>query len=205
MIIHPFEQHSEEWYSVRAGKFTGSIAGKLVTPTGRVSTQYKSEIARIIAEYMGWQKPETIKPTYWMERGTDMESEARNWFQVDTDIEIQECGFIESDGGLTGFSPDGYTEDEGFIIPIELKCPKPSTHVQWVLDGGLPKEHAAQVHFGMAITGAPYAYFMGYHPICEPVFVKVERGDYTATMVDMINKYAAEFEVAFKRITGIEL
>ena len=56
-IYHDVEQRSNELYELRAGRFTASIASKLVTPTGKPSVQYRGEIARIIAEQMGLQQP----------------------------------------------------------------------------------------------------------------------------------------------------
>ena len=201
MIIHDkVEQGTEEWFDLRRGKFTASIASKMVTPTGRPSTTYRAEIGRIIAESLGWQEPEPFIQTEWMRRGTELEDEARKWFTVMTGLDVKEVGFIESDDHMTGFSPDGLTYDR---IPVEIKVPKPSTHIGWLLEGALPKEHRAQVHFGLAITGAPHAWFMSYATQCEPLIIKVEHDDYTETMVKAINNYAAEFEAAYKTITGI--
>ena len=193
-------QRDPEWYEIRSGKITGSVAKKLVTPTGKASVQYKTEIGRIIAEHHGWQEPEFIKPTYWMERGIDLEDESRKWFKVLTGLEVIECGFIEHDNGLAGFSPDGYIMDGDTLIPLELKCPKPSTHVTWFLEGGLPKDHIGQCHFALAITDAPYMYFQSYTPNAPPILIKVERSDYTKTMKSGIVKFADELSGAFSKI-----
>ena len=200
MKVFTMEQRTPEWDDVRKGKITGSVAKKLVTPTGKPSIQYKSEIGRIIAERMGWQEPEWLKPTYWMERGIDLEDESRKWFQVETGLKVIECGFIAHDNGLAGFSPDGYIMDGDILIPLELKCPKPSTHVTWFLDGGLPKEHIGQCHFGLAITDAPYMYFQSYTPNAKPVLEKVERSEYTETMKSAIVKFAEELSEAFNKM-----
>jgi hypothetical protein len=200
MIIHQVEQRSEEWFAIRAGKITASVASKLVTPTGKRSVQYRGEIARVIAEARGLQEPELLKPTYWMERGVDMEDEARAWFEVETGLATEVVGFIESDDHLSGFSPDCITAQG--TIAVELKCPKPSTHIQWLMDGILPKEHLGQCHFGMAITGARYTYFMSYCPEIEPLIIKLERDDYTQTMVDAIANYIDEFKSAYEKVTG---
>ena len=200
MIIHDVEQRSAEWFALRAGKLTGSKGSMLVTPTGRPSAQYRGEIARIIAEKMLWQEPESIKPTYWMERGVNMEAEARRWFEVEVGP-ASEVGFCEDHTGMMGYSPDGLMED---FISVELKCPKPSTHIQWVIDGELPSIHKAQCHFALAISEAPYMWFMSYSPNIEPLLVKVEPDDYTETMHHQMGKYIDEFQSAFKRITGID-
>lgn len=200
MKIHYMEQRSEEWDAVRAGKITGSVASKLVTPTGKKSTQAKSEIGRIIAESEGWQEPEFIPPSYWMERGVELEPEARNWFQVQTGLRVIECGFMEHDSGLAGFSPDGYVMEDGILIPVELKTPKPSTHIEWFLEDGLPAKHKPQCHFGLAISSAPYMYFESYCPNAEPVIVKVERDEYTETMESAIEDFISELASARERV-----
>jgi hypothetical protein len=208
VIIHDVvEQGSEEWLDLRRGKFTASIASKLLTPTGKVSSQFKGEIGRIIAESLGLQDPEPFMETYWMARGTDLEGEARDWFSVETDYPVEQVGFVESDSHLVGFSPDGVMVHDPLkptFIWLELKVPKPSTHVKWLINGVLPSEHTGQVHFSMAVSGAPFGYFMSYNPDLQPLIVRVERDDYTEKMVDAIAVYENEFKWAFNLITGAE-
>jgi hypothetical protein len=197
MTVHYCKQRTPEWDRLRRGCLTASLASKLVTPTGKPSIQYKGEIARIIAERMGLQEPEFIKPTYWMERGINMEKEAMNWFMVETGADVEEVGFVTMDSNpYIGASPDGMIGN----IPLELKVPKPSTHIRYLLEGGVPKEYIPQVHFQMVVCGAPYAYFSSYCPEVEPLIVKVEWGDYTEQMVHQIAKYESEYETAWRKI-----
>jgi hypothetical protein len=157
---------------------------------------------------MGLQEPEFIKATYWMERGISLEEEAKNWFCVETGLDVVPVGFVEDEDGFVGASPDGliydFTDRGGtdHFIPLELKCPKPATHIQWLLDGCVPKEHIAQVHFQMALCEAPCAYFSSYNPNVEPLIVKVEWSDYTDTMVKAIKVYKAAFIEAINTIKG---
>ena len=208
-IYHDIEQRTPEWDALRSGKLTASVAKKIVTPTGKASTQYKGEIARIIAEMKGLQLPEFIKPTYWMERGVDLEPEALAWFEVETDLTVQNVGFVTSENNLIGASPDGVIldfMDRGGVehwIPLELKCPKPSTHIQWFLDEVVPKEHIAQVHFQMALCEAPYAYFCSYNPEVAPLILKIEWSEYTDLMVRGIERYTEEFHEALAVIEGV--
>jgi len=202
------EQRTPEHDALRAGRFSASIAKKLVTPTGKPSLQYRGEIARIIAEGMGLQRPEPIKPTYWMERGVNLEPQAKAWFEVETDLTVREVGFVSDHTGLVGCSPDGIIEDfiDGVgdvVAPLELKCPKPSTHIQYLIDGVMPKDHIAQVHFQIAICGAPYGYFASYNPDIEPLILRIDRDEYTETMEKGIEKYIEEFNIAAKRIGGL--
>lgn len=206
MIIHEMDQRTPEWDEVRRGKITASVASKLVTPTGRRSAQATKEVGRIIAEKMGWQEPEFIDPTYWMRRGTELEPEARGWFQVETGIVVSEVGFIEHSSGLAGFSPDGIYYDDGQLIPVEFKCPKPSTHLEWLVNmPAIPAQHLPQCHFALAITGAPYMQFMSYHDEAPCLLHRVERNKMTETMIDALDEFYDELDSAFVKITGEKL
>ena len=184
MIVHNMEQRSDAWNAIRTGKITASVAAKMITPTGKPSTQAKPFIGQILAEQMGLQEPTDIPQTEWVERGVEIEDEARKWFQVETGLRVEEVGFVESDDHLSGFSPDGWVQDfaDGvgdFFIPLELKVPKPSTHIGYLIDGELPSTYKAQCHFAMVIAEAPYMYFMSYCPGLKPLIIKVERDEYT--------------------------
>jgi len=204
--FHEVEQRTPEWDALRAGRFTASMASKLVTPTGKKSVQYRGEIARIIAEQKGLQLPEFIKPTYWMERGINLEEEAQSWFEVETDLVVKPVGFVTSDDDLIGASPDGMVlvsiDGELVNVPLELKCPKPSTHIKYLMDGGLPTDYIGQVHFQMALCESPYAYFASYNPNVRPLILKVEWSEYTDTMVKAIESYKKEFAEALVIVEG---
>jgi len=201
MIIHNMEQRTPEWDAIRAGKITASVASKLLTPGGKPSTQSKSFIGCLIAEELGLQEPEQHVQTEWMDRGVDNEDESRLWLQVELGMRIDQVGFIESDDQLAGFSPDGIiqTAPES-VIPCELKNPKPSTHITYLVDGGLPDNYKAQCHFALAITGAPYLWFMSYCPSLRPLLVKVEPDAFTVAMTNAIEQFKADLAAARKII-----
>lgn len=198
MNYHNVEQYSDEWWALRKGRFTASIASKIITPTGKKSTQYKGEIGRLIAEGQGWQEPEDIS-TAWMDRGSEMEEEARAWFSFEKSLDVMNGGIITV-GDTLSSSPDGLTGYMPNPIPCEFKVPKPSTHIKWLLDGGLPAEHRAQCHFHMIVAEAPHCWFMSYHPEMEPLLVKVERDDYTEALYSYLEDAIAELEDAKARI-----
>jgi exodeoxyribonuclease (lambda-induced) len=171
-----------------------------------------------VAEALDLQPAEFIPPTYWMERGINLEPEARGWFQVETGMPVRKAGFIEHESGLAGISPDGYVDgavdsklaglssvDQKFVVlPVELKCPKPGTHIQWLMAGGMPKKHLPQCHFQMVITGAPYMYFMSYHPTVEALLIKVERDEYTESLSIMLDAAIMTLREAIDKYTPKE-
>jgi hypothetical protein len=209
MIHRDIEQYSDEWWELRAGRFTASQASKLLTPTGKLSTQYKGELGRLIAEAIGLQEPdrETFS-TEWMDRGSEMEGEALAWLAVDQDCDPEIVGMVTDGSHVIGASPDAILPD--FVdrggnqryAPVELKVPKPSTHIEWLLDGGLPKQHKAQLHFQMAVMNARWGIFMSYNPDLEPLCVTVQADDYTRAMEDAIAKFKEDYVSAYVRIVG---
>ena len=214
MTLHFMEQGTAEWYDIRAGRMTASVASKLVTASGREGTQYKKYIGTMLAEQMDWQMPEYMADSYWMKRGKRMEAEARRWmgfslFDLGETSPIQEVGFISMDANH-GFSPDGIIINKrpagSVVIPLEIKVPKPSTHVLWLADlnrGVIPREHLPQCHYALAVTGAPYMYFCSYHPQCPSPVIKLERNDMTKLMVDMMHKYDDALRKTRESLQGI--
>lgn len=204
MKIHNVPQGSDEWLEVRRGKFTASQAVKIITPTGKKSTSYRGELGRIIAEHLQLQEPENTLVTEWMDRGTEMEDEARAWLEVMTGETVDLMGFVEDESGLLGASPDGVIINDAGITPVEIKCPKPGTHIQWLLDGVLPSTHRAQVHMQMVLLEASQAVFMSYHPELEPLLVHVDADGYTDRLRTYLDDYIEDYRQAHDFITGVK-
>jgi hypothetical protein len=51
-----------------------------------------------------------------MEYGSGTEEEARNWYAFQHDVEVQQVGFITTDDGRLGCSPDGLILKAGEIV-----------------------------------------------------------------------------------------
>lgn len=206
MKIHTMAQRTSEWDAIRSGKITASVAAKMITPGGKPSTQAKPFIGRLLAEQMGLQEPEGIPQTEDVLLGIEQEDESRRWFQVETGLKVEEVGFIGSDDGLSGFSPDGVITDlkklPGRVIPVELKNPKPSTHIGYLLEATLPSIYKAQCHFAMVISEAPYMYFMSYCPGLPALLIKVERDDYTNKVEIALELFIKDLAKARKLIGG---
>ena len=195
MIIHNMEQYSPEWWSIRKGIPTASCASKIVTPTGNLSVQSRAYMNELIADSLGFGD-EPTEPTEWMTRGLELEPEARAFYEFDSGLTVDQVGFITNDEGTAGCSPDGLIvteQPEGEAIKYwsgwECKCPKASTHIGYLLKGGLPDYYKPQVHFSMAVSGIREWVFVSYFPGLEPLIVSVEWDEYT----DKINEAIAGF------------
>ena len=72
---------------------------------------------------------------------------------------------------MVAASPDGMTDDGR---PIEIKCPKPGTHLMWLIGGTVPREHALQCQGHLWVTGAPSGLFLSFCPRLPPLLVRTE-------------------------------
>lgn len=171
MKIIDCEQGSSEWLQARLGIVTASELDALVSPLWKVRTGdgVQTYLARKIAER--WRNAPLV--SYHggaMEQGTLREDEARAWFELEHDMSIRRVGFITTDDGRMGCSPDGLLPDGG----IEIKCPEPHTHVRYLLANELPSEYVAQVHGSMYVTGLRRWRFLSYCRGFPPLLVTVE-------------------------------
>ena len=189
--LFDLEQNSTEWIERHRGLLTASDAKKLLTASGSLSASRVDVMARVIAERLGLQEPMSNDFTSdWMERGSELEYEARNWLAFDSDEDIELIGMVID--RHTGASPDGVFFYDEFMIPCEIKCPKASTHIKWRMKGGLPVDHKQQVHFQMALCRSPSAVFLSYHPGTAPLLVHVAADDYTRKMAAAIEEFNQE-------------
>jgi hypothetical protein len=192
MIVHEMEQYSDEWWEVRRGLPTASNAGKIFTPTGKLSAQSEGYINELIADSMGFQT--VIEPTEWMTRGLELEPEAREAYQFVTDNNVHPVGFVTDDDGRFGCSPDGlifvrWLAPDATKQGWEVKCPKPGTHVGYLRAGTLPDYYRPQVHMSMAVTGLRKWVFCSYHPGMDLLTVTVEWDEYTDKILEALVEF----------------
>lgn len=173
MILINCEQGSPEWFAARLGIPTASGFDKIITPTGRPSTQAEGYMNRLLAEWL-MGKPVDIEKSEWMERGTEMEVEARKLYEFQTDTTVETVGLIyQNERKLVACSPDGLVGDGG----LEIKCPAPWTHVEYLLNNDIPTKYIPQVQGNIWITGRKWWDFQSYHPDMDPVIVRVRRDE----------------------------
>jgi len=179
------EQGSDEWIYARLGIPSASMYGKIITTQGKWSTQADTYINQLVAEKLtGEQTP--FYQNEHMARGTELEPDARKMYEFIKDVEVQEVGFCLHDTLEAGASPDGLIGEDG---GLEIKCPAPATHVEYLRGGKLPSKYKQQVMGCLWITGREWWDFMSYHPSMKPLIVRVERDeDYIAELEACVSK-----------------
>ena len=188
MKILEMEQGTQEWLEARLGCPSGSGFSKLITASGTPSSSAESYINDLIAELItGESTPFHV--TEWMQRGTELEPFARMNYELETDSEVTEVGFCMHDTLRCGVSPDGLIGGDG---GIEIKCPKPSTHVKYLRKGTLPSEYKAQVMGCLWITGRQWWDFMSYHPQMPNLLIRVHRDDEYINQLERLVTHACQ-------------
>lgn len=160
------EQGTEEWLAARAGKMTGSRFAAIVG-TGKTHDDLLRDLAW--ERYTGRCVESYTTPA--MQRGTDLEPEARNWYAFVSGLPVREEGFIvHPTHPFIGISPDGLTGDEGLI---EIKCPGHRAHLETLDRRKVPSQYRWQVQGQLWITGRAWLDFVSYHPDHDGVVVRV--------------------------------
>ncbi len=151
-------QGSNEWLNARRGIATASNFSKVVTSKGETSKQLNDYAFQLASEVVTDIQDDSFKSAD-MQRGNDLEPEARDAYQQETLTTVDEIGFVLC--GFYGYSPDGFIGDDGLI---EIKCPAQKTHAKYLYDNKLPTAYKPQVQGGMFATKRKWCDFISYHP-----------------------------------------
>lgn len=187
MKIHNCEQGSAEWFALRKGVPTSSEFHRIVTPTGKLSTQARKYAFYLIAETLLNRSLETISSLEWVERGKELEPEAARMYEFQHEVTTERVGFITSDDGRIGCSPDRLIV--GRSAGLEIKCPAPQTHVCYMLEGfGL--DYVPQVQGQLYVGEFEYVTRMSYHPEMPPYMERTNRDEaYIKKLVAALDEF----------------
>lgn len=186
----------------RSGIPTASEFDALVTPDFKVRTGETPHayLSKKLAE--AWQGGPLLGfNVFDMEQGQILEDEAVPWYELEYGVTVERVGFVTTDDGRVGCSPDGLlANNQG----IEIKCPRPETHVRYLLNGTLPKDYAAQVHGSMFVTGYESWKFLSYRRHFPPLLIVVERDEKIQQAIKTaLDDFLAKFDAGMKRLTEI--
>lgn len=198
MIRYDFPQGSEEWKRARLGVVTGSGFDKILTnKTLKPSAQSEDYLAQLVAETILGAPLDDVSSQY-MDRGTELEPEARNWYAFHRDADVDQVGFITTDDGRVGCSPDGLV---GADLGLELKCPSAKTHVMYARKPeALVMAYRGQIQAGMYVTGRKAWDIVSYNPIMEPVIVRCEPDKaYLAALEPVLAAFLADLDATLTK------
>ena len=164
-------QGTPEWIAARCGVPSASNFDMIITGKGEPSKQRIKYLYRLAGETIT-KIPEETYQNAAMQRGIEMESEARQLYELISGESVQEVGFCLAEG--FGASPDGVVGDKGLL---EIKCPTMAVHVGYLLDNSLPSEYFQQTQGQLLATGREWVDFFSYYPGLKPLLIRVYRDE----------------------------
>lgn len=161
-IMNDIVQGSDEWLRVRLGLVTASKLHNMITPKKEEISDAKIQTyAKVLSVEVGYNDLDSDFKSAAMQDGNDKEPDVRQLYQEEAFTLVEQVGFIMSDCGNYGYSPDGLVGDDGLI---EIKCQKANKHCEFLINKReIPFEYKCQMQGGMFITGRKWCDYVVYN------------------------------------------
>jgi hypothetical protein len=201
MIIHDFAQNSPEWIEAHRGVITASSFSKILTAKTMKLSKSAEEIEhKIIAEILTDDETGEFFGNQWTERGHELEPDAVAMYEMLKDVETTPVGFITTDDGLIGCSPDRLIGEDG---GLEIKCLSAHKHIEMLVNKSIDEEHKPQVQGCLMVTERKWWDVMAYHPQLPPSIVRVVRDEeYIEKLGNGLNFVLDNIKTKIKAIKG---
>ena len=99
MQLHNVEQGTIAWQQARMGIPTASGFEKIITPTGKASTQAEAYSEKLLAEYILGYPVETFTGNAHTDRGKELEPQAVKFYEAQRELDTTPVGFCTTDDG----------------------------------------------------------------------------------------------------------
>jgi hypothetical protein len=198
--IHDVAQLSPEWWALHKGRATCSQFSRIITGTGKLSTQAEPYAEELAADLLA-PDPDEPPPfvNYAMTRGARLEAEARRFYELEYRCETRQVGFIESVCGRFGGSPDSLVGANG---GLEIKCPLAKGHIACWRRDELPPEYKPQVHGYLWLTGRLWWDVLFYCPKLPHKRFRIQPDSYTEALGKALEVFRLNLE---ELITEIQM
>ncbi len=197
-IVHNVQQGSDEWEALRIGMITASkFADIIKNGKGKEESKCKiSLIENLTVERLINRKLDIIQ-TFAMKQGLEREETAKLQYKFKTLRQIQECGLIQIENTFIACSPDGLIDQDG---GLEIKCPEPKAHYEYLNCDSIPDRHIAQVQGCMWVTNRFWWDFVSYNPdFPEHLQLKIIRVNRDDEIIEKIKVNAYDVEEKIKQ------
>jgi len=166
-------QGTDEWHAIRAGKWTASAGSRIM---GGLETQGLKDLVKDLAWGRVFGKTDRGYTGASMQRGTELEPEARDHFAFVHSVEIEQVGFVDH-GRIRnfGFSPDGLYDKR--TRGLEIKCLEHKGWIDFHNSREVPSEYRWQCKISCFVGQLDCLDFVVYHPLAGGLGVTVEITD----------------------------
>lgn len=189
MKLYRVEQGSSDWYKLRLGIPTSSNFHKIVTPKGEPSKQAVNYLYRLVAErLLNETMDDEIGFVKWVQHGKEQEPYAVKQFEFVNEVELEPGGFLKSNDGRLGASPDRIFK--GHKESLEIKSPAPWTQLKYLLEG--PDDAYIAQTQGHLLVGDEFdaVHFYSYNPRTPPFHKVILRDQrYQGVLASAVNSF----------------
>ena len=202
LTVYDCEQGSEDWFRARMGIPTASEFGTVLAPrAGSEGKMRRTYLHKLAGEIITGEPMERYGNAH-MDRGHEMEAEARSLYAFMSDADPTQIGFLRN--GQKGCSPDSLIGDAGML---EIKTKLPHLLIDCILKDDFPAEHKAQCQGALWVAEREWVDIAVYWPRM-PLFVKRAYRDeeYISKLSDAIDAFNADLVAVVDRIKayGVE-
>lgn len=163
-----FPQGSEAWLQARVGHVTASRVKDVMAKgrNGEPSATRSAYIGELIAEILTGRPVNSFKGNADTERGIELEPNARLAFEIETGLSVKQVGLVlHPRMARVAASPDGLMNGN---LGLELKCPRPHVHLEYMLAGVPPTAYRPQMAMQIACAELDGVMFASYCPDFPP-------------------------------------
>lgn len=179
-------QKSDEWFALRNQYPLTASNGTAIATGGK---GLETLVWKATAERLSTGKVERYTNDD-MERGNELEPQARQVYELETGNTVEEVGFITNEkvSPVVGVSPDGLIGDDGML---EIKCPADVKYLkllaQYKSTGtfDIEKGYMVQMQMQMLVAERKYNMYMVYNPNFSPSYL-LQRVEVDDKIVDKI-------------------
>lgn len=205
MRVVTAEQGTPEWFAARCGVPSGSRFADIMAQGkgGAPSATRASYLAELAIEAVTGVKTE-FAATAAMQHGVAMEPLARAAYEARTGEFVDEIGFCLHDTIRCGVSPDGLVGNAGLI---EIKCPQPKTHAEYMRRADAPPAYRFQQQGQLWICEREWNDFVSYLPTapenCRLIVRRVYRDEQLIKLLEVeITRFNEELEKEIEFFTN---
>lgn len=182
------EQRTEQWYQERLGHATGSRAGDILA--GKETQARRGYITQLVTERLTGRAQDSFVSVD-MQRGIDVEPLAKAAYQASHEL-TDDVGFVKHPLiRWFGASPDALVGTDGLV---EIKCPRSTTHLEYIQAGKPPTKYIPQMLAQLSCTGRKWVDFVSFDDrFPEHLQLFVVRFEPTAEEIEKFESKVKEF------------
>ena len=191
-IYEKIIQGTDEWKELRHGKIGGSTAKEIMAKYEKPITECAA-FYKLLSEQMEDFDPfQSDYQSLAMQRGNELEPEARNEYERIMGIKMAQFGWVEKDS-FVGISPDGWNIK--LKKAIEIKCPEANTYAKYLLNfDEFLSDYVWQLVHYFVVLGVDSVDCVAYRPEnkVKPIIIKTITRETVIKISAKVNKSISE-------------